>query len=221
MADDYASPDWTNAVLLTIDTQRDFTLPGAPAEVAGTAEVVPNMRRLVGEFRLRTRPIIHVVRIYLPDGSNVDLCRRRDVERGKRVVLPDSDGAELMEDLKPAVETRLDAGRLLAGELQRVGPAEWIMYKPRWGAFHNTPLEDHLTGLGANTVVVCGCNFPNCPRATVYEASERDLRVVLVADAVSGLYERGAEELANIGVGLLGSEECAEAVLGVTAGRRA
>ncbi len=208
--DDYLSPDWANAALLTIDTQKDFTLSGAPAEVAGTAEAVTRMRRLVEEFRLRTRPIIHVVRIYLPDGSNVDLCRRRDVERGKRVVLPDSDGAELMEDLKPAVETRLDAGRLLAGELQRVGPAEWIMYKPRWGAFHNTPLEDHLTGLGANTVVVCGCNFPNCPRATVYEASERDLRVVLVADATSGLYARGLRELENIGVNLMDVREVLE-----------
>ncbi len=210
MVDDYLSPDWANAALLTIDTQKDFTLSGAPAEVAGTAEAVTRMRRLVEEFRLRTRPIIHVVRIYLPDGSNVDLCRRRDVERGKRVVLPDSDGAELMEDLKPAVETRLDAGRLLAGELQRVGPAEWIMYKPRWGAFHNTPLEDHLTGLGANTVVVCGCNFPNCPRATVYEASERDLRVVLVADATSGLYARGLRELENIGVNLMDVREVLE-----------
>lgn len=210
MVDDYLSPDWANAALLTIDTQKDFTLSGAPAEVAGTAEAVTRMRRLVEEFRLRTRPIIHVVRIYLPDSSNVDLCRRRDVERGKRVVLPDSDGAELMEDLKPAVETRLDAGRLLAGELQRVGPAEWIMYKPRWGAFHNTPLEDHLTGLGANTVVVCGCNFPNCPRATVYEASERDLRVVLVADATSGLYARGLRELENIGVNLMDVREVLE-----------
>jgi nicotinamidase-related amidase len=210
LVDDYLSPDWANAALLTIDTQKDFTLSGAPAEVAGTAEAVTRMRRLVEEFRLRTRPIIHVVRIYLPDGSNVDLCRRRDVERGKRVVLPDSDGAELMEDLKPAVETRLDAGRLLAGELQRVGPAEWIMYKPRWGAFHNTPLEDHLTGLGANTVVVCGCNFPNCPRATVYEASERDLRVVLVADATSGLYARGLRELENIGVNLMDVREVLE-----------
>ena len=80
------------------------------------------------------------------------------------------------------------------------------------GAFYRTPLEEHLRTSGADTVVVCGCNFPNCPRATVYEASERDFRVVLVADAVSGLYERGAEELAGIGVGLPGSEECVDAV---------
>ena len=200
---DYVSPDWGNAALLTIDTQHDFTLPGAPAEIPGTAEVVPQMRRLVRAFRQWGRPVIHVVRIYRPDGSNVDLCRRRGVERGRCVVLPGSDGAELVDELKPSSRTRLDAERLLAGDLQPIGPMEWIMYKPRWGAFYRTSLEEHLANLRVNTVVICGCNFPNCPRATIYEASERDLRVALVADATSGVYERGLRELENIGVGLV------------------
>ena len=54
--------------------------------------------------------------------------------------------------------------------------------------------------MDVNTTAVCGCNFPNCPRATIYEASERDFRVAVVADATSGLYERGLRELENIGV---------------------
>ena len=82
------------------------------------------------------------------------------------------------------------------------------MYKPRWSAFYRTGLEEHLRGLGVDTVVVCGCNFPNCPRTTIYEASERDFRVVLAIDAISGLDERGMEELGNIGVSLLEVDEC-------------
>jgi nicotinamidase-related amidase len=209
----YVAPDWPNAALLTIDVQRDFALPEAPAEIPGTAEAAPRMGRLVEAFRRARRPIIHVVRLYLPDGSNADPCRREALERGKRIVLPGSDGAELLDELKPSPATRLDPGKLLAGGLQELGANEWAMHKPRWGAFYLTPLEEHLRGLGVDTVVVCGCNFPNCPRATVYEASERDFRVVLVADATSGLYGRGAEELRNIGVGLLDSGECADAVL--------
>ena len=199
--------------MLTIDVQRDFALPRAPAEIPGTAEAAPRMGRIAAAFRWAGRPVVHVVRLYLPDGSNADLCRREVLERGARVVLPGSEGAELLDELKPSPATRLDARRLLAGELQEVGANEWAMYKPRWGAFYRTPLEEHLRNLSVNTVVVCGCNFPNCPRTTVYEASERDFRVVLVADATSGLYERGARELENIGVKLFDSGDCADAVL--------
>ncbi len=197
----YTDPDWANAALLTIDVQRDFTLTGAPAEIPGTMEVVPKMRRLIEAFRQGNRPIVHVVRIYRPDGSNVDACRREGVERGKGVVLAGSEGAELVDEFKPSPRVRLDADLLLGGGLQEIGDKEWVMYKPRWGAFYQTPLQGHLYDrVGANTVVICGCNFPNCPRATIYEASERDFRVAVVTDATSGLYERGLRELENIGV---------------------
>ena len=74
------------------------------------------------------------------------------------------------------------------------------MYKPRWGAFYHTELERHLRESGSNTVVFAGCNFPNCPRTSIYEASERDFRMVLVSDAMSGVYDRGIEECRAIGV---------------------
>ena len=207
----YTNPDWANSSLLTIDTQRDFTLPGAPAEIAGTMEAASVMRRLVAAFRQEGKPIVHLVRLYRPDGSNADLCRREAIEQGKSVtVLSGSDGAELVDELKPSSEVSLDAELLLGGDLQEIGEREWIMYKPRWGAFYQTPLQGHLQELGINTVVICGCNFPNCPRTTIYEASERDYRVVLVTDAISGLYERGSQELKRIGVELMYAEACLE-----------
>jgi hypothetical protein len=46
-------------------------------------------------------------------------------------------------------------------------------------------------------------NFPNCPRTSIYEASEREFRIVLVSDAVSGLYDRGVDECRAIGVHVL------------------
>ena len=57
------------------------------------------------------------------------------------------------------------------------------------------------------SLVFCGCNFPNCPRTSIYEASERDFRIVLARDAISGLYERGEKELIAIGVHLMSSTE--------------
>lgn len=205
--DDYVSPDFKRVALLTIDVQCDFTLPGAPLKIPGTVEVLPKIQHLVQLFRERHKPIVHVVRLYLADGSNADLCRRRSIESGKRAIVPGSEGAELVAELKPTADTKLDAERLLAGELQSIGPEEWVIYKPRWGAFFHTLLEQHLRSLGINTIVACGCNFPNCPRTTIYEASERDFRIVLAKDAVSQVYDRGLEELRNIGVSLLTSNE--------------
>ncbi len=65
-----------------------------------------------------------------------------------------------------------------------------------------------LHNLDVNTVVVCGCNFPNCPRTTIYEVSERDFRIVLAKDATSLIYDIGLRELENIGVSLMNTDEC-------------
>ncbi|MBM4447188.1 MAG: cysteine hydrolase [Chloroflexi bacterium] len=205
---DYTEPDYKRAALLTIDVQRDCTIPGSPIEIPGTIDILPKIKSLVRAFRISQKPIVHVVRLYLPDGSNADACRRKAIELGKRMFAPESDGAELVEELKPTRGVRLDAANLLKGELQPVEPKEWIMYKPRWGAFFKTPLEKHLHDLDINTIVLCGCNFPNCPRTTIYEASERDFRIVFVTDAVSQTNRRGLQELKNIGANLIKTTEC-------------
>ena len=102
---------------------------------------------------------------------------------GKQMVIAGNVGAEIVDELKPSAATRLDSSLLLSGRLQHIGPMEWIMYKPRWGAFYRTPLEEHLRDLSVNTVIIAGCNFPNCPRTTIYEASERDYRIAFAPDA--------------------------------------
>jgi nicotinamidase-related amidase len=116
----------------------------------------------------------------------------------------------LRSSLQP--ETSIDAELLLSGGVQEVGAGELVIYKPRWGAFYETPLEAQLRRRQVSTVVFCGCNFPNCPRTSIYEASERDFRVVVAEDAISGLYDRGREELRNIGAQLMPSDEIAAAV---------
>jgi nicotinamidase-related amidase len=217
MTDKFTAADWRNSVLLTIDTQNDFTLPNSPFSITGTFEIVPKMHQVLHAFRISGKPIIHAIRIYNSDGSNVDLCRRRAVaELGNKLVIAGTQGAELVNELKPSSSSsskvRLNTELLLEGKLQQLAMKEWIMYKPRWGAFYATPLEKHLHKLNVNTIVICGCNFPNCPRTTVYEASERDFRVVLIKDATSNVYERGLHELNKIGVELMTSDDCVAAL---------
>jgi nicotinamidase-related amidase len=202
------SPEKAHLALVIIDTQQDFVIPGAPGFIPGTLEALPRMVRLVEKFRQKGLPVIHVVRLYLEDGGNVDLCRRTAVAQGLKMVAPGSPGAEIMEELKPFPQVRLDAPLLLSGKLQAIGPREWFMCKPRWGAFYQTRLEEHLRALGVNTLALCGCNFPNCPRTTIYEASERDFKIILAPDAVSGIYEQALLEMQNIGVSLMTAGEC-------------
>lgn len=214
MADRYTAPQWDRAALLTVDVQKDFGRPGSATWSPDKDRVVPAVAGLADLFRREGLPVVHIVRLYRSDGSNADPCRRQRIESGHRIVEPGTDGAEIVAALKPSSSARLDAGLLLGGGIQAWSGREWVIYKPRWGAFYATPLEGHLRALGVTTLVVCGFNFPNCPRATIYEATERDFRVVMVRDGVSGLYERGIEEIRNIGVAVMAAEAVAAAVHG-------
>jgi nicotinamidase-related amidase len=214
---DYLAPDFTAAALVTIDTQVD-TLDGEAFEIPGTSDVVPRIAALGAAFRAAGRPIVHIVRLYMKDGSNVDLCRRSMVEEGAEILTPGSRGTQLAPGLveRPGSFT-LDPDELLAGRLQEVGPGEVVIYKPRWGAFYDTPLDDHLRSLDVSTLVFCGCNYPNCPRTSIYEASERDYRIVLAVDAISGLYDLGREEIQGIGVRPMPTDEIVESLAHVRA----
>lgn len=207
----YTEPEWSNAALITIDTQCD-TLAGQPFEIPGTSAILPRMQILLDAFRTVEKPIIHIVRIYKADGSNVDLCRKEFVEQGIALVLAGSSGCQLAPELLPHAGIELDADLLLSGGIQTINSREVVIYKSRWGAFYKTPLEQYLRAQCISTLVFSGCNFPNCPRTSIYEASERDFRVVLVDDAISGLYDQGRQEMKNIGVEVLSTSQVIDAV---------
>lgn len=199
--DKYTRPRWESSALLLIDLQRDF-LDDGPAPIPGTTEVLPPVGQLITAFRAARRPIAHVVRLYRPDGTNADSVRRRSIEEGASVVTPGSLGSEPADGLLPA-GAQLDAELLLAQGAQSVGPMEMLFYKPRWSAFYCTRLADWLASEGCDTVVVAGCNLPNCPRATLFDATQRDLRSVLVTDAVSQTSPERLADLQRIGAHLM------------------
>jgi nicotinamidase-related amidase len=202
----YTDPQWSNSALINIDTQVD-TLDGQAFEIPGTTAILPRISALLTVFRQKKIPIVHLVRLYKSDGTNVDLCRRSLIEQGAGLLIAGSKGCQLAPDLLPHRGFRLNTNLLLSGKIQHFSSAEVVMYKPRWGAFYNTPLEKHLRREDISTLVFCGCNFPNCPRTSIYEASERDFKLVLAVDAISGLYNQGRAELRNIGVELLSTDQ--------------
>lgn len=205
--DPYTRPHFERSALLVIDTQRDFLDEGV-SPIAGTSQRLPRIEELVRAYRSAKRPIVHVVRIY--EGDDIDLVRRRALTSDGRVVRAGTAGADIPAELLPDATLRLDADVLLAGQLQTAGPDEVVMWKPRWSAFHRTPLEQHLSGLGVDTVVIAGCNFPNCPRATIFDASARDLRVVIATDAVSQTTPERLRDAEAIGAHAIASAEIVE-----------
>src|SRR5919204_6130736 len=121
---DYVAPDFAAAALVTIDTQVD-TLDGGPVEIPGTSAAVPRIAALAASFRAAGKPIVHIVRMYRRDGSNVDLCRRSVVEAGAELLAPGSSGSQLAPAILEEPEGFvLDSDTLLAGGLQSVGAGE-------------------------------------------------------------------------------------------------
>nr|WP_212763156.1 isochorismatase family cysteine hydrolase [Gordonia araii] len=180
-----------------IDVQNDFV--DGPSAIPGTAERIDAMATLVEAFRGAQRPIVHVVRSYRAGESDVDTVRRSMIESGSAAAQPGTEGARIPARL---LDVEPDWQLLRGGEPQSAGIDEYLLYKPRWSAFHRTALDALLRERGITTVVVAGCNLPNCPRATLFDATERDYRAVLVIDATSQTTPERVSDMTLIGVEL-------------------
>jgi nicotinamidase-related amidase len=180
-------PRRDSVALITVDMQNDFLRSDSPVMASGVKTALPQIGQLVRGFREHRKPIFHSVRLYRPDGTNVDLFRRTAVEEGMRVLMPGTRGADLVPDA------------LLAGEFQELARNEYAFYKPRWGAFFGTELDARLRQLGITTILVCGVNFPTGGRATVYEGAARDYRVIVASDAFGDASEDSLRELGRLG----------------------
>ena len=127
--DKYTQPDLKSIALMTIDVQRD-TLDGQPFEVTGTSAILPQIQRLLKTFRQAKKPIIHIVRLYKSDGSNVDMCRRSLMEGGSKLFCPGTEGCELPIELLPDPDLKLDTELLLKSGIQHLSANEVVIYKP-------------------------------------------------------------------------------------------
>lgn len=97
----------------------------------------------------------------------MDLCRREVIENGFNFVVPDSNGAELVREIKPMNSPRLNGDILLSGQIQSLGILIGLCISQGGGAFYQTRLEEFLAERGIDTLIFAGCNFPNCPRTSI------------------------------------------------------
>ncbi len=94
-------------------------------------------------------------------------------------------GCEVVEQLRP-----------LEGEYRVV--------KNRFSGFMQTELDFMLRRLGIRDVVVCGIQYPNCIRATIFDGVSLGYNVTLITDATGAqtveVAHANIHDIANIGV---------------------
>jgi nicotinamidase-related amidase len=177
--------------LLIIDMQNDFVLEGKPLKVAGAREVIPKIQAVLSEFRKRSLPVFHVLRVHRQDGSDVEIIRQ-DLFRNHPFAVAGTPGAAVIDELSPV-------------------PGEYVLEKTRMSAFIGTELDLMLRTLGVTTLFVCGIQTPNCIRTTVFDGIAYNYPVMLIDDATGAssgeVHRANVRDIQNIGVRIVKTAE--------------
>ena len=171
------------AALLVIDMQNEFVREGAVMEVPMARKYLPNMKRLVEACRENQIPVIftsHVLYDHYDISPLETAYQPKLKEAGMRW---DTDGIQIVDELKPL-------------------PNEHVVYKHRYDAFYNTPLETILRNIRGphvvDTVIITGTVTNICCESTARSAFMRDFKVAFISDANGGLDDESHQATLNI-----------------------
>jgi len=170
--DPFFATDWElvsgRTALVVIDAQNDFLhhdgwYAKSGIEIAHMQASIEPTKRLVAAARERRVPVIwtrHGFRFMRDAGPFIE----------QRPFLKDGGlrqgtwGYEILEELAPS-------------------PSDWFIEKMRLSAFFQTNLETVLRSLDAETVVFVGVLTNQCVAASSKDASFRDFKPIVVAEA--------------------------------------
>ncbi len=174
----------SETALIIIDMQNDFVLEDAPMRSDGALEIVPKVKEVLDAFRMHKLPVFHVSREYRVDGSDIEHTRL-EAFKNQKYCLPGTKGSDIIDELYP-----------IDGEFRIV--------KKRFSGFMNTELDLMLRRLSIKKIVVCGIQYPNCIRATVFDGIALGYDVTLLTDATAAKTPEVAQanifDMQNIGV---------------------
>ncbi|WP_240197252.1 isochorismatase family protein [Nonomuraea lactucae] len=161
--------------IVVVDLTNGFTDPAYPS---GTdlSEVVAATSALIEHGRAAGVPVVFTTIAYTPaeaDGEMVTWLRK-------------APGMRAMREGSPAVA--------IDERLPR-RPEDVLVVKKGASAFFGTSLASTLTGLGCDTVLICGATTSGCVRATVVDAVQCGFSVLVpcecVGDRAAGPHEAG------------------------------
>lgn len=177
-----------DTALIVIDMQNGFCHPDGSfakmgLDVALPQAAIAGCRELVDAARTAGVGVIWTRYVYRPDYA---------------------DGGLLVTDLLPGIKDirSLEDGTWDGELLAELTPAdgEAVIDKNRYSAFYGTRLEPLLTSQGIRNLVLCGVTTNMCVETTARDASQRDYRTVVVADA-SAEYDPARHEAALFTIG--------------------
>ncbi|WP_245304235.1 cysteine hydrolase family protein [Hoeflea olei] len=157
------APDLIRPALMVIDLANDFLAAWEPAR---RARLIAATNELVGIFRAAGRPVIWVRQEFRHDLGDAFLEMR---DRGVRLTIAGTDGAKLDAQLQ-----------VLAHDITIV--------KKRYSPFFGTDLDQVLAAREIGSLVIAGINTHACVRMAAIDAYQRDMRVILSAEA-TGSYD--------------------------------
>ncbi|MDE6301917.1 MAG: cysteine hydrolase [Muribaculaceae bacterium] len=179
-------------VILVIDMENDFVLPGSPMRVEGAYATLPAIKKFLDFGRANDWAVIYIYRIHRPSGVDAELFRRHFFEEGHPFCIAGTKGAEIPDEIAPR-------------------PGDITVTKQRFSAFFGTDLDIILRGLGAKNVYLTGTQYPNCVRSTAVDSMGLDYNTTVVTDCCSAATDEVAQaniyDMRNMGIPCIDSAE--------------
>lgn len=182
----------SKVALFIIDMQKDFVLTESESCIEGANATIPSILIILNKFRDIGLPVFHVIREYREDGSDIEKFRFKEFTEKKKYAVPNTSGCEIVDELKPKDN-------------------EYRIVKNRFSGFMNTELDFMLRRLEVSNIIITGTQYPNCIRATAFDAVALGYDVTIITDATSAATEEVAKaniiDLQNIGINCIKSNE--------------
>jgi nicotinamidase-related amidase len=151
----------SKSAFLVIDMLNDFFLE---EPLSGRRSgLVSAINQVVRIFRENSQPIIWVRQEFKPDLSDAFLAMRTE---DMRITIAGTEGAQILPEID-------------------VQPVDHVIVKNRYSAFFRTTLDEVLSTLQPDVLVIGGVNTHACVRATVIDAYQRDYQIAVASECTA------------------------------------
>lgn len=165
--------------LIVVDMQKGFLDDGSALQVPGGRSLIPVINGVIRALREFGSPVVFTQFVYDPKVPSIlgELHpEHKPPQPNQPTGLGYPSGCCLAGD--PSVEIHPDLER---------EPSDYILTKPGYDAFYQTPLDDYLRLKGSRTLMLTGLLTDVCVWHTVSGAVHRNYKVAVIKDAVATL----------------------------------